>query len=289
MKVMKKGFCFLVIILISQIAFNQEFSFSMYFEDAIGNKDTLILGYDNEATDTIDQLFGEINIINLPLDSLFDVRISNIFYGWHNWGPGTFQTKKQIVKKKCGYYFALNCIDFYCHNWPVTATWDKSLFNTDCLEGSVFTSCMPGGWFDVLGPSDLDYAIMVWDDSVTFTSNSADGFIEWGDYLNSNGELIQVFWQLFGDKSLINVDENKISLEKKLNIYPNPINHNDNLNILSSINMNNTVQIIDILGNSQIFKINNNMINIRNLEAGIYFLKLQTDRGNFFVEKIIIE
>jgi len=27
----------------------QEFSFSMYFEDAVGNKDTLVLGYDPAA------------------------------------------------------------------------------------------------------------------------------------------------------------------------------------------------------------------------------------------------
>lgn len=46
----------------------------LYFEDAIGNKDTLVIGYDTASkNDRIYPEFGEI-WINTPLDSVFEVR-----------------------------------------------------------------------------------------------------------------------------------------------------------------------------------------------------------------------
>jgi hypothetical protein len=55
----------------------QDFSFKMTFIDAVGNTDTIVVGYDTDATDSVDVGFGELNIIDIPWDSLFDVRISN--------------------------------------------------------------------------------------------------------------------------------------------------------------------------------------------------------------------
>ncbi|MGM0479455.1 MAG: hypothetical protein ACQERC_09540 [Bacteroidota bacterium] len=54
----------------------EEFSFQLNFEDAEGNKDSVIVGYDENATDGIDVLFGEQNIISQPWDSVLDVRLS---------------------------------------------------------------------------------------------------------------------------------------------------------------------------------------------------------------------
>ena len=112
------------LLLLSQLAIGQEFSFKMYFEDAIGNKDTLELGYDVNATDTIDAILGEINIIGIPLDSVFDIRISDAY--WNN-NVGTFQTKKQIVQSNNCRALSFITIDLKCNNWPVTATWDNSV------------------------------------------------------------------------------------------------------------------------------------------------------------------
>ncbi len=38
----------------------QEFSFIMSFEDAAGNRDTLVFGYDERATDSVDIGFDEL-------------------------------------------------------------------------------------------------------------------------------------------------------------------------------------------------------------------------------------
>ena len=39
--------------------------------------------------------------------------------------------------------------------WPVTASWDATLFEALCIEGSFLTSITPNGWWDVGSPSDL--------------------------------------------------------------------------------------------------------------------------------------
>jgi hypothetical protein len=97
---------FLMFFVLPAICYSQEeFSFELYFEDAIGNKDTLLLGYDPLATDSIDVAFGEVNIINQPWSSVFEVRAGDDNDIWHP--PGgvvqvpNYQSKKQIIDKSC--------------------------------------------------------------------------------------------------------------------------------------------------------------------------------------------
>ncbi|MCF6170808.1 MAG: T9SS type A sorting domain-containing protein [Bacteroidales bacterium] len=217
---MKTIFTLFLSAILCQNMFGQEFSFSIVFEDAIGNKDTLVLGYDANATDTIDEEFGEINIIGIPLDSLFDVRVSDAF--WKN-GIGTFQTKKQIVPANSCTGPSLITIDFKCVNWPVTASWDNSVFDDTCREGSVFTSVHPGGWWDTGSPSDLWRAELKNENEVTFTSNVIPGaFNENYAYINQVSDTIPVFWLAFGKAGLLWMDVDEIDQEKSLAIFPNP-------------------------------------------------------------------
>lgn len=57
---------FLLFFLIPGGLFGQQtpgFEFELYFEDALGNRDTIILGYDDSATDGIDIGFEEERLI----------------------------------------------------------------------------------------------------------------------------------------------------------------------------------------------------------------------------------
>ena len=56
----------------------QQFDCKMKFVDAVGHIDSLILGYDATATDSIDPAFGETNIITTPFTSGIDVRAGNV-------------------------------------------------------------------------------------------------------------------------------------------------------------------------------------------------------------------
>jgi len=89
---MRKTKLILAIFFLSSVANSQDFSFDLIFTDAIGNRDTLVLGYDDNAGDSIDTIFGEKNIINTPWSNIFEVRISS----------ENFETKTQIKENKCG-------------------------------------------------------------------------------------------------------------------------------------------------------------------------------------------
>ncbi len=273
------------LLLLSQLAIGQEFSFKMYFEDAIGNKDTLELGYDVNATDTIDAIFGEINIIGVPLDSVFDIRISDAF--WNN-SNGTFQTKKQIVNRNNCKALTLITIDFKCNNWPVTATWDNSVFSDTCRNGSVFTSVHPGGWWDTGSPSDLWRAELVNTNQVTFTSNYYSGqFDENYAYINNQNDTIPVFWQAFGDSTILMVGTEEIVSNNDIEIFPNPTINNITIQFIDQDLKIEDIQVLNINGKSQPITVTGKNIDLTKIPNGLYFIQLTISNGETITKKII--
>jgi hypothetical protein len=131
------------LLVLIKMASAQEFVFSMYFEDAAGNRDTLVLGYDINASDSIDDAFGEINIISQAWDEDFDVRVTNSLYSVTPGPHSMYHTKKQILKNSCGFDYTILpilTIDIKSNNWPVVATWDSTLFIDNCLDYSNYAS-----------------------------------------------------------------------------------------------------------------------------------------------------
>lgn len=282
---MKKLNTLIIILLFSHFAIGQEFSFKMYFEDAIGNKDTLEFGYDVNGTDTIDSIFGEINIIETPLDSVFDVRISDAF--WNN-GNGTFQTKKQIIQNNNCTSFSFITIDFKCNNWPVTATWDNTVFNDLCRNGSVLTSVHPGGWWDTGSPSDLWRAELLNTNQVTYTSNYYSGqFDENYAYVNDQNDTISVFWQAFGDSTILMLGTEELVSKNGIKIFPNPTT---NFITIQSINQDlkiESIQVLNTNGNSQPITMTGKNIDLTRIPNGLYFIQLTLSNGQTITKKII--
>ncbi|MFK7799594.1 MAG: T9SS type A sorting domain-containing protein [Aureispira sp.] len=255
----------------------------MFFEDAVGNTDTLILGYDANGTVLIDSSFGEANIIGLPLDSIFDVRISDAFF---NSGVATFHTKKQILPNSCAsWLFPLVEIDIKSKHWPVTATWDSSLFNASCRAGSIFTSFNPGGWWDVVGfPSDLYRAEFAAINQVTFTSNyTPSGYDDNYAYVNAANDTLPIFWMSFGDSSLISLGIENLTTD--IQAYPNPVK--DLLYIDMESHLVQEVRIIDRMGRQQAIGFKNGYIDLSNLNAGYYLIMLVGTEGKTQLLKII--
>ena len=125
----------------------QEFSFELYFEDALWNRDTLVFGYDPLATDSIDVAFGEENIITQPWDSVFEVRISDYYYENPTLRPTSFNSNKGIFKKRTGYNYLTTAmqINIKSNHFPITVSCDSTLFESLDKRGSLFTSVHPGG------------------------------------------------------------------------------------------------------------------------------------------------
>lgn len=267
---------------LSFTVYGQQFSFQMLFTDAIGNKDTITLGYDLTATDSIDASFSEVNIISVPLDTSFDVRVTNEWYRRNYFGsPGTFHTKKQITFYNCTFTpFNLQTIDIYTKHWPVTVTWNNSLFNDTCRNGSVFTSVNPGGWWDTGSPSDLWRQVLLTNDSATFTSNNSGGFNNNYGYINSAGDTIPVFWQSFADSSLLSTGINELTTNKNsITIFPNPTSDFVTVGINKSFGEINRVEFYNSFGQVVLLSKQLNNIDIAELQSGLYFIKVTNNKG----------
>src|SRR5690554_7600324 len=96
--IMKTKILYILFILLTFQGFSQsltpEFEFQLYFEDAAGNRDTVTLGYDQLATDTINSQFGEVNLLNTPWGNGLDVRIGNLIYHDGAWGRSEEHTSE---------------------------------------------------------------------------------------------------------------------------------------------------------------------------------------------------
>ncbi len=234
---MKKLVFFILIILKVNFLCAQEFVFPMYFEDAIGNRDTVFIGYDaNGNRDVILPAFGEVDISHIPFDSVFDVRITNqtdIHAGETT--EALFHTKKKIILSPIPFYYwpQVN-LDIQALHWPVKASWDPALFDHPQHEGTLFSSVHPMGWWDVFwypvwwGNSNFDKSIMVENQEITFTPNYPEN---WQDYPNGESLVfyaddqdrpIATYFVVFGDSTLITVGVSELQAEKKLKLSPNP-------------------------------------------------------------------
>jgi hypothetical protein len=201
----------------------QQFSCKMKFVDAVGHIDSLILGYDATATDSIDPAFGETNIITTPFTSGIDVRAGNVWFVQNHTtfsGKIPFETKKQILPNNCGTgtFWSVGPIaeiNVVSTSFPIKAYWDKSLFNDSCRYGSVFTDMNPGCWWDCGGFRTILSSI----DSTVF--NRSQYF-----YLKG-ADTVFVYWAAFSDSSLLKLGiENKENVASSLRVFPNPaMNH----------------------------------------------------------------
>jgi len=280
---MKKLIFYIISLTVFNASFSQEFVFSMYFEDASGNKDTLFLGYDISATESIDAIFGEENIIDIPLDEQFDVRVTNANYNY----SGTFHTKKQIINNSCNIPYTVIPVikfDIKCSNWPITASWDSTLFADICNYYSDLASYpYYDALWDVMRPNDFSISLGNQD---LWIFDKCDWEYDYNStsYINSYNDTLYLFY--------IGIDDEYIMLDIESNeLFKNEIsisNDKDNLFVEikdKDIELDN-VQIIDMSG-KVILNDNKNNINISDLANGIYLLRLQTNDKKVHTFKFI--
>ncbi|WP_156169010.1 T9SS type A sorting domain-containing protein [Kordia jejudonensis] len=290
-----KNTLFLLFLCLSYISSAQEFSVELFFQDAAGNQDSVILGYDDNATDDIDAAFNEVNIITTPYTTGLDVRISDELKARITYPiplTPTYHTKKQIFRKDCPTDFTIHAIDIVTDHWPVTLTWDNSLFNDACRNGTVFTSISPGGWWDTSSPSDfssgfwrvqlLNQTQVVFDDNTYYTGASTPNY----SYTSDDNRVVSVFWFTFGNESqLLSTEEEKLS---NVVVYPNPTSDEVKID-LGTINLEvDTIALLDIHGKrSNVTLDKNNVIQLKQRKSGIYFVKIRFKNGQTLLRKII--
>ncbi len=272
---MKKQLQLILLLLLSGWAFAQqtpEFSFELYFEDAAGNKDTVIIGYDEQATNGIDSNFGEIDILNQPWDGNLEARVGDKTYsglssseGWIQ--PNTYLSKKQIVKSYCQEidYPERVSIQFTTNNYPLTMKWDKSLFEDDCHKYSFLFGQDDHYHFDVTG-----YLMLGSLDSLVIDSLLDFSGRELASY-EMNGNKIGVLQFVFHRYTTVSVFDYKIEETK---VFPNPFN--DFIVLPEGLQATN-IKLMDLNGKEVNFNMENNKIFPVNCVPGVYFLKIESE------------
>lgn len=263
----------------------QEFSFQLFFEDSLGQRDTLVLGYDQNATDSIDVAFGESNIISTPFDTVFEVRISDYDFTAHGLymdDPANFQTPIQIKEKDCaGSDFPLiSVLNLINANFPVKVYWDHTAFDHPCRQKSFITDWHPGGWFDAVfggeqGPFHLNSA-----DTASFTHTTHH-------FITSNSDTLDVlFIVLASIHNTIAVVRNTPE-RFEIDVYPNPAA--SLLMIQQGLHHRRIagVQLFDLSGRAFPVTYKHGIVDMHHVPEGLYLLKLTTGDGLAVTRKVI--
>jgi len=249
----------------------QEFSFSMYFEDAAGNRDTLVLGYDPTAKNDINLQFGEENILYEPYTKDLDVRTGSFFIGY-SW-PDSFLTKKHFMPKVCNTKlgpFAGN-IYVYCKHFPLRVSWDP-VFDDDCNRYSFIADWGPDSWFDCMVNGDQGPFFMK--DSASVTFSYLNRTVQYG-----NVNLNMLYYSIWYSPDL---GTRKIAPEKPL-IYPNPAK--DILYVQTGVGEFESAQIRDLTGRI-VLTSSHNPVQISTLRKGAYLLEVKIKGSpDSFVQK----
>lgn len=290
-----------------------EFEFFLAFEDSAGNKDTIYVGYDTQATSDLDSVFGEYNIKTTPFDSVFEVRISNFFnsvadeYALINNDYSNFHTKKQILSNTCNNQWLIHpkviSILIHSKNYPIKVKWNNSnSFNLvdSCLYNSLFNYVNPTHWCDVgtfyspVSPCIFNKYLR-FNDTLIFDSiqvyidplSSYDTeFINMPPehYIDLNGDTIRVlYFGFFKDFVALSINYE----HPNITIYPNPAKDYIKIEGLDAIQLQ--IEIYDVLGRlllRQVAAFENNSVCIKDLPKGLMIIKFNTDKG-VFVKKFL--
>ena len=160
---MKNIILFLTIIAIieSNYAQTPEFETTFYFEDAVGNKDSVVVGYDPSVPgytsgkpNGFDPQFGEIPKQE-PFDTILDVRIDPSRHGWE---PLFFYKRmigfceKLLPSKAC---YGGTSGGFVISNKypPLKISYSQKAFGIPNNSGSFMTN---NKFFDLVGPQALE-------------------------------------------------------------------------------------------------------------------------------------
>lgn len=291
-KTKRRGMLFALAFLLNQshIAFCQNVTtFKIYFEDNTGKKDTLILGYANSATNGIDPEFGEKNLYNEPMDSIFDVFISDIGAADSILSNKTCMLlKKQIENKR---QIGVNEYNFHsiivkCKNYPVTISWDDPSAITTSFPYTLLTDWRPGSWFDAVeGYEQGPYFIDSLNNAAFDYIGNANYFIKKKETSDTVRFLYFSFLSKLNYQTISLVSDNQ--LEGSIRPFPNPTRGKLNIESPNYLKLSK-VELYTKTG-ILINTFDSNSLDLDRLVPGEYLLSIYFEGYNKSITKKIIK
>lgn len=278
---------FILILILPLSLCAQEFSFTMHFEDAVGHKDSIVVGYDKNAKYGPDSAFNEKNIITQPWDTTLDVRISDEWRKrWYH-DKGTFHLKKEIFNIHCHSPYNLVGINILTKHWPIMASWDNKLFRDDCNIASYFSSIYLDGDVGYKGKSNFYSQEFQDTPSLTFNSNYTQQIGgKYSGFINEQGDTISNFWLLINSDKIEKTSD-ETNFNEALTISPNPSSDLIHLEASPDFGKLKSVSIHSITGQKMITSKTTDLVDISSLNPGLYILIAFNERGNNITSKLV--
>lgn len=285
-----------------------QFETTFYFEDAIGNRDSVIVGYDTLATHDIDPEFGEMEIL-APFDSVFEVRAGHFDWPWRE------KLSKKIIDRgsiAVGPNPPEDCysggrifIFVWATHQPVKVWWDRPTFlNSRCYRASALLN----HWVDELAgpiaPENIppEYACLAAEDSIFFdmseeylTADSSMARISLEKEVQGLGEQTIFGLRFFPASTPFDyspcywVTATREAAEPQgLLIYPNPTSGEVNIQLPEGVE----VLLIELYGaNGALLRQQRNVqqaqFNLSGLPSGIYQLLVMGSDGKRYWERVV--
>jgi|GEM_PF-4958428 hypothetical protein len=150
------------------------FTETFYFEDARGNKDTVHLSGSSFANGNSNPHLGEINISEVPFDSVFEARIVRIADLYDRSHRVNMMAKHYVAdlsanskESLCNSGLTTTGFVVYAKYPPITLKWDTTAYNEgvfDCFPGSFINNTLAHDvymqWYSFAGPGYYDYACL---------------------------------------------------------------------------------------------------------------------------------
>ena len=290
----------------------QNFITNLYFEDSLGNRDTLMFGRSEEGTYDMDEELGEIDIQEDSLKAL-DVRFFQLMtynineeydIGWrctHQDGDvsvnGNDLIREYIYETKVSVVPLIECLDdrrtyfdkfFIPTNaaFPITIRWDNLLYQDSCnAEANIselpfYCQCFP---HDNFCPERINYPFI--------SLNSMDSIIleqpNFLTFLRADSTLVSPYYiRIPHNKDGMVLSTRQEVLQEALPIYPNPIE--DKL-YLETTEQGWSYKILNLQGQQIMQGQYQDSIGVSQLPSGIYFLQLSRENELYKAIKFVKE
>lgn len=275
-----------LLLLVSINLFSQEFSMKLIFENNSGARDSLVVGYDSSASDTIDSFFSEVNIKSDSLDSLLDVRIP-IYADPFIWDSmGVAQVKRQITMRKCDDQYLSEKpvpIDVYSSSWPIKISWNVESLKDSCHRGSFLTTIHPKSWFDSDGHTEPFLVQLAQQDHVLYKK-----YVQVCPSDNCyfyQGKMIIRYWMAFDNQFSVSINELPQSQQFKISLTNGVLlikSERTNLSRFKAVLLDLSGTIINQNIGEQMVK-----LNIQNMQNKICVLQI-ISKGNVLTKKVFL-
>ena len=267
--------------ILSILSYAQEFKSTIWIEDANGRVDSVIIGYDPLASESIDEIFGAWDITNVSW-SEFEIRasqidVTEIINGEDVINPraiselSRYQTKIEIIPKNClslievsnqAGYIPFIALFIATDTFPIKVSWKQSEFENDCLSQSVISDWPISTWWDIPCCPDLEIHETLFSKKSEIVINKHVGM----KVVNENQDTlimlnIALFDALWSNTSDLNNDQ-------LLNIFPNPSNGFFHIPDQAEI-----IRIMDNSGNSVDYQKNGKEIKVN--QQGLIYVQMK--------------